>query len=80
MRDVTNNYGYTVGLEIFAVQTFSWFRDLMYYMPILIYIPPVAYHQLLLISIVTKNNNVFTNVGCLASWWFSNPGLPLIIG
>ena len=23
------------------------------------------------------NNHVFTSVGCLASWWFSYPGLPL---
>ena len=43
----------------------------------------VHVHDLLTTSSVVvnqysyKNNHVFTNVGCLASWWFSYPGLPL---
>ena len=44
-------------------------------------LPPVAYHQFLPPVVVYqysyKNNHVFTNVGYLASWWFSYPGLPL---
>ena len=29
-------------------------------------------------SALVSYNHVFTNVGCLASWWFSYPGLPLL--
>ena len=39
-----------------------------------VHVSILIYHQLLLIS---QNNHVFTNVGCLASWWFCYPGFPL---
>ena len=43
----------------------------------------LLYHQFLPLVVVNqyscRDGHVFTNVGCLASWWFSYPTFPLVI-